>query len=163
MKKIISFLAILVLVISLPACSSPAPQEKVFSKSGLEITLTTDFTETSMAGYTFCYESSHVVIVALKEEFSLLEQSLDMTLNEYTELLRKANTSHSPSAVSTQNGIPCFEYTWFNETENKTFRYYTTAFKGSDAFWMVQFVCADSAYATQKDNFLTWAQSITVN
>lgn len=163
MKKIISLLAILVLVISLPACSSAAPKEKVFSKSGLEITLTTDFTETTVSGYTVCYDSSHAAVFALKEDFSLLEGSEDMTLNEYAELVQKANSSRSPSAISTKNGIPYFEYTFFNESENVTYRYYTTVFKGSNAFWMVQFACADSTYEAQKDNFLTWAQSITVS
>lgn len=162
MKKIISLFAVLVLLLSLSACSS-APKEKVFSKNGLEITLTTDFTENTMEGYTVCYDSSHAAIFALKEDFSLMEGLEDMTLNEYGELARESNSSRSPSSLSTADGITYFEYSFFNESENVTYRYYTTVHKGSDAFWMVQFVCPDSTYATQKPNFVTWAKSVTVS
>jgi len=162
MKKIIALLAALILLLSLTACSSGS-KEKAFSKNGLDITLTNEFSEETLSGYTACYRSTHTMVVTLKEDFSLIEGAADLSVTEYAELLRQANASRSPTSLSTKDGIPYFEYTYFNESENVTYRYYTTAFKGSDAFWMVQFVCNESAYVTQKVNFSTWAKSISVS
>ena len=163
MKKIISLLAMFVLVISLSACSSSAPKEKVFSHSGMEITLTSEFTETSAANYTVCYESTHAAVFVLKESYSLMDGLENITLSEYGEMARNSNSSRAPSSLLTANGITYFEYSFLNTSENLTYRYYTTVHKGSDAFWLIQFVCPDSEYATQKTNFETWAKSIAIS
>ena len=163
MKKFLSLLILLTITISFSACSANTPKEKTFSSSGMEITLTSEFTQKSMANYTVCYESPNSAVLVLKESFSLMDGSEDMTLAEYGEMVRNSNSSHSPSSLSTANGITYFEYSYLNQSENITYRYYTTVHKGSDAFWLIQFVCPDSQYTTQKTNFVTFAKSISIS
>ena len=162
MKKIVTLLTVLVLLLSLTACAS-SPKEKVFTKNGMEITLTTEFTETSVDGYTVCYDSRRAAVFVLKESFTLMEGLEEMTVNEYAEIAREANANRAPSSVATKDGITYFEYSFHNESENVTYRYYTTLHKGADAFWMIQFACPESTYATQQATFSTWAQSISVD
>ena len=57
MKKIVLIILSAVLLLSAVSCTDLLkPQEKVFSSNGMSITLTTEFNEASIEGYTVCYE-----------------------------------------------------------------------------------------------------------
>lgn len=161
MKKLIAILMVALMLASFASCDF-APKEKTFTNSGLTITLTDDFSEASYEGYTVCYDSTKVAVFVIKEEFSLLEGLKDYTLQKYAELVHTANSSKLPGNITMVEGLTAFEYTYFNTDDDTTYKYFTTMFKGDDAFWTVQFCCASEKYEEYKADILKYAHSVDV-
>lgn len=159
MKKIVSLLLAVLFMLLLVSCTKKETA-KEFSSNGLTVTLTDAFVEKSYAGYTACYESADVGVFALREAFSLQEGLGDLTVEEYAELVRTANASRNPSQVKKENGLTVIEYSFLNEQENQTYKYYTVAFKTDDAFWLVQFASKAADYDAKKPLFADWAKSV---
>jgi hypothetical protein len=101
-----------------------------------------------------------MMVIVLKESFSLQAGLDKMTLDEYAKLVRQANTSKSPSEITKHESFQSMEYTFLNEQEKQTYSYFTTMFKGPDAFWMIQFASKEEDYASHKDTFLEFANSV---
>lgn len=158
MKKIISLLLVAVILVSMTSCMTASPKD--FTCEGMTVTLTNRFKETQYEGYTICYGSPDVMVIVLKESFSLQAGLDQMTLDEYANFVLQANASKSPSEITKHEGFQSMEYDFFNENENKTYSYFSTMFKGPDAFWLVQFACLEQDYEANKDMFLTYANSI---
>lgn len=159
MKKLLSLILAMTLLLAFTSCATAQPKE--FSSSGITLTLTNAFKENTQAGYTVCYDSAKAAVFILKESFSIQAGIENMTLDEYAELVRQSNASKSPSAIETQDGFRTMEYDFLNETENQTYSYYCTMFKGPDAFWLVQFACKKGDYDSYKETFLEWAKTVS--
>ena len=159
MKKIISCLLAVLILFSFAACATGA--EKEFTSNGMTLTLTDEFRETTYEGYTVCYESKDVAVFVLKESFSLQAGLGDMSIDDYAELVYKANASKSPSDISKEDGLISFEYSFLNEQENQTYSYYSAMYKGTDAFWLVQFACKEDLYEAKRPTFIEWAKTVT--
>jgi len=157
MKKLLATVLVLVIAISLTAC---AAQPKEFSESGMTITLTTAFFENTQGGYTVCYDSANVAVFVLKESFSLQAGVGDMSLDDYAALVRASNASKSPSAISKADGLTSMEYSFENTSENKTYKYFCTMFKGPDAFWLVQFATLEDKYDELLPTLKEYAKSV---
>ncbi|MCL1853942.1 MAG: hypothetical protein FWF88_13140, partial [Peptococcaceae bacterium] len=98
-----------------------------------------------------------------KEEFSILEEMnfnvVNLTLKQYAEMAIENNKQDS--VVREENGLISFEYQ--REMNGKITASFATIFKGSDAFWLVQFSCDQKDYEKYKTNkFIKWAKSFTV-
>ena len=119
-------------------------------------------TEKNYQSYTVCYESANMVIFVLKESFSLMNGLNSYSTLQYAGLLREANSTHSPTAISTEDDLISFEYGYFNKDENITYTYFTTAHKGYDAFWTVQFACKTENFESLKPDMIKYAKSITL-
>ena len=158
MKKFLSVLLVAVILLSMASCATASPKD--FTCEGMTVTLTNRFEETQYEGYTVCYGSSDVMVIVLKESFSLQADLDQMPLDEYANLVFQANASRSPSEITKHEGFRSMEYDFFNENENKTYSYFSTMFKGPDAFWLIQFACLEKDYDANKDTFLTYANSI---
>lgn len=161
MKKIVLIILSAVLLLSAVSCTDLLkPQEKVFSSNGMSITLTTEFNEASIEGYTVCYESKDVAVFILKEAFSLQAGLENQTVDYYAELVRNANMSKAPGEIKKYNGLTYLEYDHLNEEKGVTYRYFTTMFKGTDAFWLVQFACDKNEFADKRQDFINWANTV---
>ena len=128
-----------------------------FSENGMEITLTDSFQSTSQRGYTNCYESKNVAILALKEPFSKASGFSSYSLTKYTRLVIQANRIDSSTKVYMHGDWMYFEY------QANGYTYFTTTHKANDAFWVIQFACKDQQYEDQKSNFMDWADTIRFN
>ena len=84
-------------------CSAKA---KTFTASGMTIELTEDFTEKDMLGFTAVYQSEDVFVFALKEEFDILGD--EMNVDEYAELVLEAN--QMDAEVKHDNGHTYFTF-----------------------------------------------------
>lgn len=158
MKKFLSLLLAAVMLFGLTSCMKATPKD--FTCEGMTVTLTNRFKEANYEGYTVCYQSSDMIVIVLKESFSLQAGLDQMTVEEYANLVRQANTSKSPSELTKHENFYSMEYTFLNEQENQTYSYFTTMFKGTDAFWMIQFASKEEDYAAHKDTFLEFANSV---
>lgn len=137
---------------------------KTFSEKGMNITLTTDFRiseeDEYSDKYTVCYESSKAIVLVLKEEFSLLPGASEYTLEEYGELVLKANNL-TTTKIKDIEGMTGFEYEATSPDNNETYRYISFIFKAEDAFWMVQFATNTKITDKYYSDIIKWAKSIS--
>lgn len=165
MKKILCVVACLMLAV-LSACGTKDVRfmdEKKFTKEEMTITLTKGFKETEMAGYTACYDSNKVAVFVLREAKSDFAEIEDMSLLDYAELVRKANSSRLPSEVGFDRSGFYFEYSAYNSEEGKTYKYYTTLHESKEAFWLVQFAASTEDYTECKEFMIKCATSVVMN
>jgi len=165
MKKILSICLVFILTMTLlTGCAfktlldkiSP-PEEKTFTKSGMSITLTDDFYEKEYVSFTSAYESEKIAVFTLKEEFTLFGGA-NYSLKEYAELVTQANMLSA--TVKTKDDLTYFAYD--KEVNGKDFHYTAFVYKGSDAYWLIQFACVkDQAEKLEKDIF-AYAASVKV-
>ena len=158
MKRILLVLTALVLLVSLVACGEAQP--KTFTAEGMSVTLTDAFVKRSVDGYTVCYDSKDVAVFALKESFADF-QGIELTLEEYADLVRQSNASRNPTAVIEKDGILTMEYSFLNEEENQTYKYLCAMYEGEDAFWVVQFACMADSYDSLSETLMTYAKSVS--
>ncbi len=164
MKRTIVALLLVLTLLASAGCGLRDPvtaKEKVFSSEGMKITLTEGFQETNIQGYTVCYDSSKIAVFALREAFTLLEGLENSPVEDYAQIVLEANKSRGADKVETVEGIPCIEYSYHNDSENKDYSYFTATFKASDAFWLVQFVCETANYEELRPTFIHWAKTVS--
>jgi len=167
MKKIFALLLAAFTLTSFIGCSLEpdySGAEKQFSsESGFSITLNEHFRETKANGYTACYESSFAVVLVVKEAFEMFgEIGASLNLDSYAQFVLQTNSSKSPSGVIRENGVTYIEYKFYNEEYKTTYWYFTTMFKGDDAFWIVQFSTTEASYRFLRDYFFDWAKTVEV-
>lgn len=128
----------------------------IFEKEGIKLTLTDQFTEKeSELGFYAYYVSNFCGVVVLKEDFSLEEGLSERSLEEY---VRNVITNNGHTALEPQNK----DDLWFYVRDTGGSRSYSYSFKGSDAFWIVQFLCMTSDAPVLEDLFFLWADCVEV-
>ena len=125
--------------------SGGSDDPKKFTKSGMHVTLTEEFVERSVNGYTVAYDSAEVAVFVIKESISLAECFEDYTLAEYGELVLQANGLQR-GTLQKKDGLTYFEYEATNPQTDEVHCYCSFIYKAADAFWLVQF-------ATTKENY----------
>ena len=157
--KIFLFTICVVLLIGACSCSSlTKPTAKDFTKAGATITLTDKFMEQELATQTAYYVSQTSIVTTLKEEFSLFKgtEYEVMTLKEYADLVIDANTLKASAAE--KDGLVYFTYE--KSMNGKDYKYYATVFKGTDAYWLIQFACEVKNFDKFLPDFEGWAKSV---
>ena len=160
--RILAAVVLLVFAVSISGCALSAPQEKEFSKDGMTITLTNQFTEKEYVTQTVMYESKDSIGTALKESFSTLEDAglrSDITPEEYAELVITNNMLEN-CQVQDKDGTTCFQYD--RTVDGKEFSYLATVHKAPDAFWLIQFACLADDYSEKEPQFMEWAKTVKV-
>ena len=79
-----------------------------------------------------------------------------MTLNEYAKLVITANSLTATAAE--EDGLVYFTYEKSNN--GKDYKYYATVFKGTDAYWLIQFACEVDDFDKFLPDFQKWAKSV---
>ena len=131
-------------------------ESKIFEKEGIKLTLTDKFIEKeSELGFYAYYVSDFCGVVVLKEEFSLEEGLADRSLEEY---IGNVITNNGHTDIKPQNK----DDLWFYVRDSGETRSYSYSFKGSNAFWIVQYLCVSSDANKLEDLFFLWANSVDV-
>lgn len=126
----------------------------------MQITLTQDFAEFDAQGYERAFDSEHVALMILQEEFTLMEGLADYTLVEYGELVLANNPNTNNSGLCMENGVLYFEYQKANQEDGDNYHYIVTMYKGPDAFWLVQYIVNADEAAKYRDHIFDWAASV---
>ena len=166
MKKIVLFSVCMVLVCSFLCGCLPnimfipsndiIGEPQTFKKDGLTITLTDKFTEQeSEVGFDAYFVADFCGVVVLKESFTLQEGLGEMSTEEYINNVIK-NNGHTGVFAQKKDGL------WFYERTSDTSYAQSYSYKGSNAFWIVQFLCDPADKKTLSDTFYLWAQSVEV-
>lgn len=158
MKKRSLIALILCAVMLMTTACGLAASPKTFSVSGLTIELTDAFAEKDIMGYTKVLQSLDTQVFILKEEFSLFAELGDVTFDDYIALVMEANGIES--GLTQEDGLTYFTYEF--DANGHTYTYFTTLHEGSDAFWLVQFVCDATNYEKLHSSFIQYAKSIKV-
>lgn len=160
--KVLVFLIAFVLCIALGFATAflleAEPQS--FESNGMSITLTDEFYESEVDGYTFCYESYDTVVLGLREGFDLAEGFENCTLDEYADLIIENNGIDQSVEVQHRDGVTYFEYVWTNPDSDVNYVYYTAVYKSTDAFWQIQFIADEENYDGLLPEFEKYAKSI---
>ena len=132
-------------------------KSKSFSGDGF--TLTDLFREQeSETGFDAYYNSPFCGVMVLKEPFSLEEGLKDKTLTEYVESVIK-NNGHDTQPQE-KDGLVYYRYS--NPDPDYDMSGYSYSFKGSDAFYIFQFVCLTSDADDLADTIHAFAKTVTV-
>ena len=166
MRKLVS-VTVLLLAISCLLCGcfpnamlipseSSVGQSKRFEINGFSILLTEEFKEEqSQAGFDAYFVADFCGVVVKKEAFTLQKDFAEKTLEEYTASVMK-NNGYTNQAPQTKDGL------WFYDRVTEGRYACSYCYKGSDAFWIVQFICNLSDKETLADIIYLWAQSVEV-
>ena len=131
-------------------------EPQMFEKDGSKLLLTDRFIEKeSELGFYAYYVSNFCGVVVLKEDFSLEEGLEDRSLEEYIGNVI-ANNGHIDIKPQNKDGL------WFYVRDRDGTRSYSYSYKGSNAFWIVQFLCMTSDAPKLGDLFYLWANSVEV-
>lgn len=135
-------------------------KEKIFSTNGMEITLNTSFSEMDVEGFTQCYGSKNVAVFVIKEEFTLLESFQDYSIEEYGNLVIENSGLGDEVQLKEEDGLTYFEFEYTNPDENIVYDYFGMVYKGSDAFWLIQFAVAEENVEKYRQQIFDWAQTV---
>lgn len=135
-------------------------QPKNFSDDGISITLTAEFEAMEYEGFTQCYEGKQAAVMALREEFSIAPVLKDYSVEDYGRLVLRGNSMDEKDLVVTEDLV---YFTFVRPVENgKEYFYLAAVYRGSDAFWLIQFAAPESLREDYEPLFLQWAASVTV-
>ncbi len=137
-------------------------KDKDFTVGDFSITLTNDFEQEPFDEWYAYFFSDYAEVYA--NRFPLVDSDYDisdwtvedyMAIVEYSGYMGESYTKHAA------NGISYYEFDFYSD-QNQNCANYLFVFKGSDAFWEVEFLCLDEKGDKFEDRFIEWAQSVSV-
>lgn len=135
------------------------PEEKVFTKGNVSITLNEDFKEEFHNGFDAVYNSGKIAVFVLEEKFDGDEAFEAMTLDEYCNAVIEANGKSTEPKH--KDGLTYYEYDWVSD-QNYKFRYLAFVFKADDGFYLVQFGVQENMYSVYEDDIFAYAKSVSI-
>ena len=140
--------------------------EKVFSKSGLSISLTRDFKEKEVLEYTAYYSSEKMMVLTLKVEFDGFDTNkwnpYESACYDYAEKISKEYKSLYPSTTEIITNEELIYFTFDFEQSGKTYKYLLATYKADDAYWQVSFGCEKRNYNALQKDMISYAQSVSI-
>lgn len=135
------------------------PEEKVFTKGNVSITLNEDFKEEFHNGFDAVYSSDEIAIFVIEEKFDGDEAFEAMTLDEYCDAVIEANGKNTETKH--KDGLTYYEYDGVSD-QNYKFRYLAFVFKADDGFYLVQFGVQENMYSVYEDDIFAYAKSVSI-
>ena len=160
MKKLLVGLLALWMVVLLAGCAKdPRKGEaKTFTNEGISITLTDVFRKTDVEGFAVAYDSSKVGVLVTKEAFADIPNADTLTLEDYAQLVLNVNEDKT-SEVKNTDGLTYLEYV--AKSNGKNYGYLVCMYRGTDAFWLVQFAVPESDFSDYRASLVDWAKTVT--
>ena len=169
MKRIIALALILLICLPFAGCIFGAEQhtnvapdkdsigaEKVFKGDGYSITLTDRFNEKeSTQGFDGYYVADFCGVMVKIEPFSLADYLEGESVAEYLRAVAQ-NNGHD-AEISEEDGLTYYRY---YRSGNAGWEF---AYKGSDAFFLVQFICREDHEEALNDFIMGFAKSVIVD
>lgn len=163
MKKISVLIIMFLFAFALSACEA---KEKEFSGAGISVKLDESFVEKEVIQAPLYLESYDYIFMGLRESSSELVAYGITTLEDYVDAVL-ANNGHGSSTVETMTDDEdniLYYYAYYTATvEDMDYGYMLIAMQGESHFYTMNFGCLESKLDDSKDQFKTWAESITVD
>ena len=175
MKKLLFVPLLLALCLTMSSCflflsapkeSIPDPitldeigTSKTFEKAGITLLLTDKFKEEqSERGFDAYYTSDFCGVVVLKEAFTLEEGLAEMPLEQYIKNVIE-NNGHTDIKPQEKDGL----WYYVNDNNSPVRCVYSYAYKGTDAFYIVQYIINNMDEETLKETIHDWAKAVEVS
>ena len=136
------------------------PFELVYTVEDLRITMTEDFEDIEPEGYDRVLQKGMCVAMFMEEPFTNLEGMEELSVEEYYSFLRFYNSAVSQSL--TEQGITYVQSQYQNPETGILWHYMLVAYKGTDAFWLVEFAVPENKWEEMKPELLKWAASVEI-
>ncbi len=149
------------IVIGLAAVLIPilsGPEEKVFTKSSVSITLNEDFKEEFHNGFAAVYGSNYMAVFMRNEKFNGDKEFATMTVDEYCQAV--IETNGKDAETKHKDGLTYYEYTAASNN-NYDYRYLCFTYKTESGFWLVQFAVEEDMYSIYEEDIFTYAKSVS--
>ena len=132
-------------------------EAKTFENEEFSITLTDKFVEMEEApqGFDMHFASEFCGVFFFEEKFTVQEGFAEMSVEDYCKNVTDGITQ---ADVIPQN----FDGIWYFEIITNGNYSKSYCYKGTDSFWIVQFVCTEENVPMLKDAFDLWAASVEV-
>lgn len=153
--------ALLFMLLAVAGCLSSCTSKsvpKAFEYEGMKIILTSSFGEEEVEGPDKSFVSDKMAVFVIREGFDLVEGFGDYDIDGYTQLCLEANDMVGKE-VKKLNGIPYFEFE--SDVDGEPYTYVAFTYKGTDAFWLIQFVTASGDTEKMRSEIETYASSVT--
>ncbi len=134
---------------------------KQFKCDEMQITLTDEFMKVPVSDFDACFATDEIVVLVIRDDFNIMEDLENYSLQEYGELSLEVNELADVSEVKQNNGIMYYDYEAENEEENSTYYYYATIFKSEDAFWTIQFAVLTEDIEQYMPQIIEYSETIT--
>lgn len=160
LKRTLSLVLFVALTFSLTACFGPKAKE--FSGSGITIELTEEFNvqETVLAPL-YLVSVKHI-FTGMREAKSELSGYGISNLSQYIQAVLTNNNKTGTIYDDTFDDIT-FKYAYYNATVDGTeYGYMLIVMEGSNHFYSMNFGCLAKDLDNNKDIYLEWAKTITV-
>ncbi len=131
---------------------------EVFTYGNMSITLTNEFSERNVDGFSACYESYSSIILINKDDKEFFEDFDSYTLEEYGNDI--IENSEYDVELQKENGLTYFEYVYNDEESGDVYSYFVPVYKTDDAFWLFQFSSFEEDYETYREQFVEWAMTV---
>lgn len=135
---------------------------KTFACQGLQITLTEEFTEISVPGYTTCYSAGDTAVFLMREDFAAKEGFGELDLDGYGAMILANNHLEQDVTLEKENGLTTFAWVITDEETGVPYYYHCGLYKGPDAFWMVQITTEAEGAAEEIPQFRQWLKSVVL-
>lgn len=131
-----------------------------FSALGMTISLPEGTEETVLTGQTVTYSTENVIVTMMKIPFSKSTDLQDLSAEEFTEMTILSSNLPTGVKLTTEDGIPGFDFEQENPQMNDTYHHFVKIYKGGNAFLMVQFIVPVDQVEEYVDQFAIWAKSV---
>jgi hypothetical protein len=162
MKKFTLLLAIFTFAFALSACEAKA---KEFTGAGISVTLDESFVEKEVIQAPLYLESMDYIFTGLREGISELSGYGIHDLEDYIDAVL-TNNGHGNATIEVINDEDenvSYYYAYYTATvEDMDFGYMLIVMQGDAHYYTMNFGCLESKLDDSKDQFFTWAESITV-
>ena len=135
-------------------------QPETFTYGNMSVTLTNEFSDRNIDGYSACYESYDNLVMIIKDDRSFFEDFETYSLLQYGEDTITYNEFDSSVKLQNDYGLVYFEYEYTDEETGDIYSYFVPMYKSDDAFWFFQFACFKEDYETNREQFIEWAKSV---
>lgn len=159
-KRITSWLVILSMVFALTACFGPKAEE--FSGTGITIELTDEFNfqETVVAPF-YLVSMKHVFIGMRESKTDLASYSIT-NLGQYINGILD-NAGKTATVYDDTLEDVTFKYAYYTSTvDGVEYGYMLLVMEGASHFYSMNFGCLAKDLEKNKDQFMDWAATITV-
>lgn len=131
-------------------------EAKIFQKDGITLQLTDSFVEQeSQRGFDAYYVADFAGAMVLIEDFASEEGLADRSLEQFIQDVIEYN-GHTDIIPLNKNGL------WYYINDVTDVRYYSFCYKGSNAFYFVQYSCILSDAEALEPTIFQWAQAVVV-
>lgn len=161
MKHRKRYIIVALLMTAIFMLSGCATSPKTFDTEHISVTLTKEFTNSSMEGFDSYIKSDDVVFTAKQEKIQELEAAgyEISSLNDYCMELLSLNNVSSTELKERDD----YKYFVNSQTVNGSkYTYVHCMFESKDSFWICEFVCKSKHYDKYEDKIFKWADSIEI-